>query len=142
VPCGFFASIGSSLPIIVCLERTVGLSDPLTAVELPLSPTALSTETGKLREGSPSLKQDIHTNRKDKGETIMNSWQNKLVVEAHHEALYKEAEQARLAQEAQDNKRQNHANPALAALGRLLVDAGSRLQENYGEDLKVERQHA
>ncbi|MFN8375978.1 MAG: hypothetical protein U0694_24285 [Anaerolineae bacterium] len=74
----------------------------------------------------------------------MNSWENKLVVQNHNDNLYREAEQARLAQTA-SNKKSMASNPMLANLGRLLVEAGSRLQENYGElhdEFTVERQHA
>jgi uncharacterized protein YciW len=73
----------------------------------------------------------------------MNSWETTLVAQSHHDDLLREAEQARLAHDA--NKKTATPNPALATLGRLLVEAGSRLQENYGdehEDLAVERQHA
>ena len=73
----------------------------------------------------------------------MNSWENKLVVQSHNDNLYREAEQARLAQAA--NKKSMTSNPMLANFGRLLVEAGSRLQENYGElheEFTVERQHA
>lgn len=73
----------------------------------------------------------------------MNNWENTLVVQSRNDDLYKEAEQSRLAHEA--NKKPAAPNAALASLGRLLVEAGSRLQENYGdlhEDLSVEHQHA
>jgi hypothetical protein len=73
----------------------------------------------------------------------MNSWENTLVAQSHHDDLQREADQARLAHDA--NKKATTSNAALATLGRLLVEAGSRLQESYGEaqdDLTVEHQHA
>jgi hypothetical protein len=73
----------------------------------------------------------------------MNSWENTLVAQSHTNDLQREADQARLAHDA--NKKPTASNAALATLGRLLVEAGSRLQESYGEaqdDLTVERQHA
>ena len=75
----------------------------------------------------------------------MNSWETTLVVQTHNDDLSREAEQSRLAHEANTGKRPTNSNAALATLGRLLVEAGSRLQESYGdlrEDLPVERQHA
>ena len=74
----------------------------------------------------------------------MNNWENTLVVQSRNDDLYREAEQSRLAQTA-NTKKSLASNAALASLGRLLVEAGSRLQENYGElheELTVERQHA
>jgi hypothetical protein len=73
----------------------------------------------------------------------MNSWENTLVAQSHTDDLQREANQSRLAHDA--NKKEVTPNAALATLGRLLVEAGSRLQESYGEaedDLTVERQHA
>jgi hypothetical protein len=75
----------------------------------------------------------------------MNSWENTLVVQLHNDDLNREALQSRLATEAHAGKKSTSSNVALATLGRLLVEAGSRLQESYGdmgEDLAVEHQHA
>ena len=75
----------------------------------------------------------------------MNSWETTLVAQTHHDDLQREADQARLAHDANTSRKATNSNPALATLGRLLVEAGSRLQESYGEaedDLTVERQHA
>lgn len=62
----------------------------------------------------------------------MYNWENQQAARLHNAHLQHEAEQARLAHEALNSK--NAPNAALAALGRWLVEAGSRLQENYSDE--------
>lgn len=64
----------------------------------------------------------------------MNSWLNFDVHKQHSQELQREAEQHRLAREAQANQSVNPVvGAAMVALGRQFVKLGEHLQEQYAE---------